>query len=66
MTDQEPMIQLRSVERTYTRGGETVPVLQGLELEIEAGKFYALMGPSGSGKTTMLNPDRRSRQPGLR
>lgn len=48
-------IQLRKVTKTYTRGGETLRVLDNLDLEMEAGRFYALMGPSGSGKTTLLN-----------
>jgi ABC-type Fe3+/spermidine/putrescine transport system ATPase subunit len=33
-------------------GGE--PVLEGLELEVRAGKFVSLLGPSGSGKTSVL------------
>ena len=53
MTD--PLIELRGVRRTYSRGGENLDVLRGLDLTIERGGFYALMGPSGSGKTTMLN-----------
>jgi putative ABC transport system ATP-binding protein len=48
-------IELESVTKTYTRGGETLTVLDRLDLEMEAGRFYALMGPSGSGKTTLLN-----------
>lgn len=41
--------------KTYTRGGETLRVLDDLDLAMDAGRFYALMGPSGSGKTTLLN-----------
>lgn len=48
-------IELRGVTKTYTRGGEALRVLDGLDLAMEAGHFYALMGPSGSGKTTLLN-----------
>ncbi len=48
-------IDIRSVTKTYTRGGETLRVLDELELEMAGGTFYALMGPSGSGKTTLLN-----------
>lgn len=48
-------IELRGVSKTYTRGGETLTVLDNLDLSMEAGRFYALMGPSGSGKTTLLN-----------
>jgi len=48
-------IRLEGVTKTYSRGGETVRVLDGLDLTMEPGRFYALMGPSGSGKTTLLN-----------
>lgn len=51
----EPMIQARKLTKRYERGGETLVVLDGLDLEMAAGRFYALMGPSGSGKTTLLN-----------
>jgi putative ABC transport system ATP-binding protein len=49
------MIEVRSVTKRYERGGETLVVLDGLSLEMQEGRFYALMGPSGSGKTTLLN-----------
>ncbi len=49
------MIQIDKVTRQYSRGGETLTVLDELNLDIEEGGFYALMGPSGSGKTTLLN-----------
>jgi len=48
-------IDLKGVTKTYVRGGETLIVLDGLDLSMDAGRFYALMGPSGSGKTTLLN-----------
>jgi putative ABC transport system ATP-binding protein len=48
-------ISLRNIVKTYRRGKEAVPVLNGLSLEIPAGQFVSLMGPSGSGKTTILN-----------
>ena len=48
-------IDIRSVTKSYQRGGETLRVLDELELHMEGGTFYALMGPSGSGKTTLLN-----------
>ena len=51
----QPMIQVRDLTKTYTRGGETLVVLDRLGLEMEEGHFYSLMGPSGSGKTTLLN-----------
>ena len=48
-------IILRSVTKTYHRGGEALRVLDELDLQMDGGTFYALMGPSGSGKTTLLN-----------
>jgi putative ABC transport system ATP-binding protein len=51
----EPIIRLRGVAKSYYREALEIPVLQGIDLEIPAGGYYALMGPSGSGKTTLLN-----------
>lgn len=48
-------IHLQGVSKTYRRGGEELRVLDNLDLEMDEGRFYALMGPSGSGKTTLLN-----------
>lgn len=49
------IVKLRGVSKTYARGGETVRVLENLDLEVPSGSYEALMGPSGSGKTTLLN-----------
>jgi putative ABC transport system ATP-binding protein len=51
----EVLVAIRGVTKTYRRGGETIEVLHGVDLDIERGDFVALMGPSGSGKTTLLN-----------
>jgi len=49
------LVSLRNITKTYQRGSEKVQVLHGIDLDIQAGDFVALMGPSGSGKTTLLN-----------
>jgi putative ABC transport system ATP-binding protein len=50
-----PFIRLRGVSKEYRRGDIVVPVLEKVDLDIEAGTFEAFMGPSGSGKSTLLN-----------
>jgi putative ABC transport system ATP-binding protein len=49
------LVRIRGVSKHYQRGGESVHVLDGLDLDIPRGDFLALMGPSGSGKSTLLN-----------
>jgi putative ABC transport system ATP-binding protein len=51
----DSLIRARGLGKTYRRGGEEIHVLQGLNLDVDAGEFIAFMGPSGSGKTTLLN-----------
>jgi putative ABC transport system ATP-binding protein len=47
--------QLRHVSKRFVKGKETITIFDGLDLDIPAGDFVAIMGPSGSGKTTLLN-----------
>jgi putative ABC transport system ATP-binding protein len=51
----DSLIRVRNLNKIYHRGGESIEVLQGLNLDVEQGEFVAFMGPSGSGKTTLLN-----------
>jgi putative ABC transport system ATP-binding protein len=49
------LVRVRGLDKKYQRGSEEIHVLQGLNLDVDAGDFVAFMGPSGSGKTTLLN-----------
>lgn len=48
-------IELNGVHKVYHKGRLDIPVLEGLDLRIDAGCFVAMMGPSGSGKSTLLH-----------
>jgi putative ABC transport system ATP-binding protein len=49
------LIRLENVSKFYPMGDQTIPALNGIQLDIEQGDFVAIMGASGSGKSTLLN-----------
>ena len=55
MAGEQPLIHARDLRKTYHVGDQVVHALDGLDLDIHANEYVALMGPSGSGKSTLMN-----------
>ncbi len=53
--ENDPIIRLRGVTKTYGSGPTAFQALKGVDLDIQRGDFVAVMGPSGSGKSTTMN-----------
>lgn len=50
-----PLIRLRGITRSFQTGPVLTQVLHGIDLDIYAGEFVAIIGSSGSGKSTLMN-----------
>ena len=54
-SERSMLIQIRDLHRVYQVGESEVRALNGVDLDIEANEYVAIMGPSGSGKSTLMN-----------
>ena len=51
----QAVIDIQGITKTYVNGKLSVPVLPGIDLQVNKGEFVSIMGPSGSGKSTFMN-----------
>ncbi|HZT82518.1 MAG TPA: ABC transporter ATP-binding protein [Gemmataceae bacterium] len=55
MLDSAPILSAVNLHKTYRRHAVAIPVLNGLDLEVQGGEFLSIVGVSGSGKSTLLH-----------
>ena len=48
-------LSLQNLKKSFTSRGETLQVLNGVDINVEEGGFLSVIGPSGCGKTTVFN-----------
>ena len=53
--DVEPLVRLRTIEKSFDHGAGRFHVLRRIDLDVRPGEFVSVMGPSGAGKSTLLH-----------
>ncbi len=54
-TDPKPLVVVENVKKAFVHEGRTVPILRGIDLQIDEGEMLCIVGPSGAGKSTLLH-----------
>ncbi len=49
------IMQVRGLKKSFTKGPHTIPVLKGIDLDVNEGEYLSIIGQSGSGKSTLLH-----------
>ena len=55
MTEGEPILSIRGLEKTYETSGEKLTIFKDLNMQVMKGQRCVVVGKSGSGKSTLLN-----------
>ena len=55
MAETQTIVHLKDIRKTYITGDLQVPVLKGIDAQVDRGEFVGFIGTSGSGKSTLLN-----------
>jgi lipoprotein-releasing system ATP-binding protein len=51
----DPLVSVQNVSKAFEHEGRSLEVLQGIDLDIDAGEMVTIVGPSGAGKSTLLH-----------
>jgi lipoprotein-releasing system ATP-binding protein len=49
------LVVVDNVKKSFVHEGRTVPILRGIDLQVDEGEMLCIVGPSGAGKSTLLH-----------